>query len=47
MKTGMPADSGRIEAVVRNLQKADFSPLIVDSVMVVKGEHHLLEAEAV
>ena len=29
-KTGMLADSERVEAVVRNLQKVDFGPLIVD-----------------
>ncbi|EGT2099790.1 bifunctional hydroxymethylpyrimidine kinase/phosphomethylpyrimidine kinase, partial [Listeria monocytogenes] len=46
-KTGMLADSERVEAVVRNLQKVDFGPLIVDPVMVAKGGHHLLEAEAV
>lgn len=44
---GMLADSERVEAVVRNLQKVDFGPLIVDPVMVAKGGHHLLEAEAV
>ena len=43
----MLADSERVEAVVRNLQKVDFGPLIVDPVMVAKGGHHLLEAEAV
>ena len=43
----MLADSDRVEAVVRNLQKVDFGPLIVDPVMVAKGGHHLLEAEAV
>ncbi|PLA80325.1 bifunctional hydroxymethylpyrimidine kinase/phosphomethylpyrimidine kinase [Enterococcus faecalis] len=46
-KTGMLADIERVEAVVRNLQKVDFGPLIVDPVMVAKGGHHLLEAEAV
>ena len=42
-KTGMLADSERVEAVVRNLQKVDFGPLIVDPVMVAKGGHHLLK----
>ena len=46
-RNGMLADSERVEAVVRNLQKVDFGPLIVDPVMVAKGGHHLLEAEAV
>ena len=32
----MLADSERVEAVVRNLQKVDFGPLIVDPVMVAK-----------
>ncbi|MEN2262610.1 bifunctional hydroxymethylpyrimidine kinase/phosphomethylpyrimidine kinase, partial [Enterococcus faecalis] len=31
----------------RNLEKVDFGPLIVDPVMVAKGGHLLLEAEAV
>lgn len=46
-KTGMLADKEHVECVVRNLKKYDFGPLIVDPVMIAKGGHPLLEAEAI
>lgn len=47
VKTGMLADKERVECVVRNLEKVDFGPLIVDPVMIAKGGHPLLTEEAV
>ncbi|CCI84465.1 phosphomethylpyrimidine kinase [Lactobacillus pasteurii DSM 23907 = CRBIP 24.76] len=46
-KTGMLADSTRVECVVKNLKKYDFGPLVVDPVMVAKGGAQLLADEAI
>lgn len=42
-KTGMLADSKLIETVVKNYQKYDFGPLVVDPVIVTKHGNLLLE----
>lgn len=47
VKTGMLADVERVETVVAELKKSNFGPLVVDPVMVAKGGHHLLMADAV
>ena len=39
-KTGMLADSKLIETVVKNYQKYDFGPLVVDPVIVTKHGNH-------
>lgn len=46
-KTGMLADSKRVQTVVNNLKKYDFGPLVVDPVMVAKGGAPLLTEDAV
>ncbi len=45
-KTGMLYNSRIIEEVSHNIQKYKISPLVVDPVMVAKGGHSLLKAEA-
>ncbi|BDX40909.1 phosphomethylpyrimidine kinase [Enterococcus faecium] len=45
-KTGMLADSKLIETVVKNYQKYDFGPLVVDPVIVTKHGNLLLEESA-
>jgi len=45
-KTGMLADSELINDVVRNYQKADFGPLVVDPVIMTKHGNQLLEESA-
>ncbi len=45
-KTGMLADSNLIETVVKNYQKYDFGPLVVDPVIVTKHGNLLLEESA-
>ncbi|WP_367296220.1 bifunctional hydroxymethylpyrimidine kinase/phosphomethylpyrimidine kinase [Levilactobacillus yonginensis] len=45
-KTGMLADSALIETVVKNYQKADFGPLVVDPVIMTKHGNQLLEESA-
>lgn len=45
-KTGMLADSELINNVVRNYQKADFGPLVVDPVIMTKHGNQLLEESA-
>ncbi|XIF19505.1 MAG: bifunctional hydroxymethylpyrimidine kinase/phosphomethylpyrimidine kinase [Acetilactobacillus jinshanensis] len=45
-KTGMLADSKLIDDVVKNYQKADFGPLVVDPVIVTKHGAMLLKASA-
>lgn len=47
VKTGMLADTERVETVARNLSQANFGPLIVDPVMIAKGGHPLLDKDAV
>ncbi|VDG20993.1 phosphomethylpyrimidine kinase [Lactobacillus plantarum JDM1] [Lactiplantibacillus mudanjiangensis] len=46
-KTGMLADAEHVHAVVENLKKVDFGPLIVDPVMIAKGGAALLAADAI
>lgn len=46
-KTGMLADREHVACVVKNLQAVDFGPLVVDPVMIAKGGHPLLEADAI
>lgn len=46
-KTGMLASPSLVETVAKNLKQYDFGPLVVDPVMIAKGGHALLEAEAV
>lgn len=46
-KTGMLADPLRVKAVVKNLQKYDFGPVIVDPVMIAKGGAKLLSDDAI
>ncbi|KRM24958.1 MULTISPECIES: bifunctional hydroxymethylpyrimidine kinase/phosphomethylpyrimidine kinase [Limosilactobacillus] len=46
-KTGMLADAPRVLAVVRNLKKYDFGPVIVDPVMIAKGGAKLLSDDAI
>lgn len=46
-KTGMLADTKRVEAVVENLKKVNFGPLVVDPVMIAKGGHPLLADSAI
>lgn len=46
-KTGMLADSSRVEAVVNNLKRYDFGPLTVDPVMIAKGGAKLLSDDAI
>ncbi|RXI21167.1 bifunctional hydroxymethylpyrimidine kinase/phosphomethylpyrimidine kinase [Pediococcus pentosaceus] len=45
-KTGMLADSPMIETVVKNHQKFDFGPLVLDPVIITKHGALLLEEEA-
>ena len=45
-KTGMLADSAMIETVVKNYQKYDFGPLVLDPVIITKHGAMLLEEEA-
>lgn len=45
-KTGMLADAELIETVVKNYQKYDFGPLVVDPVIVTKHGNLLLEESA-
>lgn len=46
-KTGMLADAEHVHCVAENLKNVDFGPLVVDPVMIAKGGHPLLEADAV
>ncbi|WP_076461295.1 bifunctional hydroxymethylpyrimidine kinase/phosphomethylpyrimidine kinase [Limosilactobacillus caccae] len=46
-KTGMLADAQHVQAVVNNLKKYDFGPVIVDPVMVAKGGAKLLSDDAI
>ncbi|AVK64151.1 bifunctional hydroxymethylpyrimidine kinase/phosphomethylpyrimidine kinase [Lactobacillus sp. CBA3606] len=46
-KTGMLADATHVKAVVRNLKRYDFGPLVVDPVMIAKGGASLLAADAI
>ncbi|AVK61590.1 bifunctional hydroxymethylpyrimidine kinase/phosphomethylpyrimidine kinase [Lactobacillus sp. CBA3605] len=46
-KTGMLADAKHVQAVVRNLKRYDFGPLVVDPVMIAKGGAALLATDAV
>ncbi len=46
-KTGMLADVPRVLAVVRNLKKYNFGPVIVDPVMIAKGGAKLLSDDAI
>lgn len=46
-KTGMLGDSNRVRAVVQNLKKYNFGPIIVDPVMIAKGGTALLSEEAI
>ncbi|AKP65033.1 hydroxymethylpyrimidine phosphomethylpyrimidine kinase [Levilactobacillus koreensis JCM 16448] len=45
-KTGMLADSELINDVVKNYQKSDFGPLVVDPVIMTKHGNQLLEESA-
>lgn len=47
VKTGMLFNKEYVENVAENLKKVDFGPLIVDPVMIAKGGHSLLDAQAV
>lgn len=45
-KTGMLADATLINTVVKNIQRYDFGPLVVDPVIMTKHGNQLLEEEA-
>ncbi|WP_125706415.1 bifunctional hydroxymethylpyrimidine kinase/phosphomethylpyrimidine kinase [Lacticaseibacillus daqingensis] len=46
-KTGMLADVPTVQAVVANLKRYDFGPLVVDPVMIAKGGAPLLTEDAI
>lgn len=46
-KTGMLADRAHVQAVVSNLRRYDFGPVVVDPVMVAKGGAQLLSDDAI
>ena len=46
-KTGMLADQEHVATVVKNLKQYDFGALVVDPVMIAKGGHSLLTADAI